>query len=277
VPAGSSPAAVVAHVGRPGEAHLAYAAHLLAALPSPVSHAARDPYGARAVVYVLLLDRGADARGAQLRRLEAGADPGVFREVGALMPAIDGLERRARLPVLDLALPALRLLTPAQFDVFRTNVDALVAADARIDLFEWSLQRIVVRDLERQLGRATRPRVRHHTLAPLLPHIETALSTLAYVGHDDPASAAHAFEQGRREVAGADLRLRKPEECGLAAYSLALDACEAAAPRIQRTLLTAAAACILADRRITANEAELLRATAAVLGLPMPPLLSAAS
>jgi Zn-dependent protease with chaperone function len=269
----TSAATMVAQVGRPTETHLAYAAHLIGGLPPAVRDAAHESYGARALVYALLIDRDVRARHAQLARLETSADPGVYRAVGALMPMVDQLERRARLPVVDLALPALRQLTSAQYGVFRANVDALVATDDRIDLFEWSLQRVLLRDLERQFGRAEAPRVRHRALAPLLPHVEAALSTLAHVGHDDPAVVAHAFEQGRRAVDGASLRLRAPEECGLGVYGLAMDAFESAAPALQRRILTAAAACILADRQITASEAELLRATAAVLRLPMPPLL----
>ena len=267
-------AALVNQAGQLDEAHLAYAAHLLRGLPPAVQDAAHESYGARALIYALLLDRDPGERQHQLARLESAADPGVFREVSRLSPFVDELERHSRLPVVSLALPALRQLTPGQYEVFRANVDALVAADARIDLFEWSLQRVAVRDLDRQFGRAKSPRVQYRDLGPLAPHLEVALSTLAYVGHLDAAAAAHAFEQARQELSGVDLRLRRPEECGLAAYSSAMDACERAAAPLQQRILTAAAACILADRRVTATEGELIRATAAVLGVPMPPLLT---
>ena len=93
-------------------------------------------------------------------------------------------------------------------------------------------------------------------------------------GHRDEAAAQEAFEQARRHVELPQARLRRVEECGFEALDAALTVLEKAAPRIKRQVLQAAAACIAADRKITITEAELLRAMAASLGCPMPPLLS---
>jgi hypothetical protein len=47
-----------------------------------------------------------------------------------------------------------------------------------------------------------------------------------------------------------------------------------ATPPLKARLLAGAAACVLADGRVTVAEAELLRAVAGSLGLPMPALPS---
>ncbi|MHC4452933.1 MAG: M48 family metallopeptidase, partial [Planctomycetota bacterium] len=52
----------VAQIGQPTPAHVEYAGQLLRGLPSPVAEAAREPYGARAVIYALLINREEDAR-----------------------------------------------------------------------------------------------------------------------------------------------------------------------------------------------------------------------
>jgi len=260
-------------IGQPREAHVRYAAELLASLPPAVIGAAREPYGARAIVYALLLDRRPEPRRVQLAHLAAAADAGVYDETLKLAPDVAQLDVRARLPLVDVALPALRALTPAQYERFKQNVSALVLADPGIDVFEWSLQRTLLGDLETYHGRVEPPRVRFRTLAPLARPCELLLSTLAYAGHRTGEAARQAFEKGWATLGLPPARLRAPADCGHEALDRALAATNDAAPAVKRRVLQAAVACIAADRTVTATEAELLRATAASLGCPMPPLL----
>ena len=264
----------VDQVGQPaGEAHLQYAARLVKSLPAQLVSAAHEPYGARALVYALLLDHEAAPRQRQLAHLRGAADPGVYEETLRLMPFVQQLDVRARLPLLDMSLPALRGLVPAQYDLFKQNVAVLVQADDEIDLFEWSLYRILLHDLEANFVKRRPPRVRHRTLASVRAHSELLLSMLAYAGHRDLESARHGFEQAKRSLELPDARLRPVDDLQFTALDAALAALEEAAPKVKRQVLRAAVACIAADRTVTATEAELLRAMSASLGCPMPPLL----
>jgi hypothetical protein len=272
---GEGVAQAVDHVGQPTEAHLRYAARLIAGLPGALVRAVHEPYGARAVVYALLLDRDAAPRQRQLAHLAAAADPGVYGETQTLMPLVASLDVRARLPLVEMALPALRALTPAQYGVFLQNVAVLVKADDTIDLFEWSLHRILLHDLNAHRVKGGAPRIRHRTVAAVQPQCELLLSILSYAGHRDVQGARNAFEQGRRSLDLRDARLRPLDELPLEALDAALAALDEAAPQLKRRLLQAAVASITADREVTAAEAELLRAISASLGCPMPPLLDA--
>jgi len=264
----------VDQVGQPaGEAHLQYAARLVKSLPAPLVGAAHEPYGARALVYALLLDHAAAPRQRQLVHLEGAADTGVYEETLRLMPLVETLDVRARLPLLDISMPALRSLIPAQYDLFKRNVAALVQADNEIDLFEWSLHRILLHELEAHFVKRGPPRVRHRTLASVRAHSELLLSMLAYAGHRDLESARHGFEQAKRSLELPDARLRPVDDLQFTALDAALAALEEAAPKVKRQVLRAAVACIAADRTVTPTEAELLRAMSASLGCPMPPLL----
>ena len=264
----------VDQVGQPaGEAHLQYAARLVKSLPAPLVGAAHEPYGARALVYALLLDHEAAPRQRQLVHLEGAADTGVYEETLRLMPLVETLDMRARLPLLDISMPALRSLIPAQYDLFKRNVFALVQADNEIDLFEWSLHRILLHELEAHFVKRGPPRVRHRTLASVRAHSELLLSMLAYAGHRDLESARHGFEQAKRSLELPDARLRPVDDLQFTALDAALAALEEAAPKVKRQVLRAAVACIAADRTVTPTEAELLRAMSASLGCPMPPLL----
>ena len=67
-----------AHMGEPQLAHRQYAQELLVSLSPSIQQAAHEPYGARALVYGLLLDKKPQVRHRQLQHLAAQADSVVF-------------------------------------------------------------------------------------------------------------------------------------------------------------------------------------------------------
>lgn len=277
---GAAPAAAagltgaVASIGQLSQAHIRYAARLIESLPAELLSAAREPYGARAVVFAMLLDRSAGPRQQQLAHLEAAADTGLFEETLKLARFVEPLNAKLRLPLLEIALPTLRALSESQRDPFLRNTVVLAEANNTIDLFEWTVHRILHEDLEVLSGRGQRGRVRHRSVAAVHAHCERLMSTLAHVGHHDTEGASHAFEQARLVLGLADARLQPREGCGLAELDAALHHLDEASPQVKRQILEAAVACITADHAVTVEEAELLRAVSASMGCPMPPIMS---
>jgi hypothetical protein len=152
-------------------------------------------------------------------------------------------------------------------------VTELVEADEKIELFEWSLQRVLRAHLRAAFDRPGPTRARHKSLEPVKDRCELLLSTLAWVGHGDEARARAGFAAGAKKLKVAGLSIQPSDRCGLEALDKALDALAAVAPQAKRRLVAACAACVEADQQVTASEAELVRALAASLGAPMPPLL----
>ena len=273
-PAGPDLASAVDQIGQPTPAHVEYAAKLIDRLPAPVVEAAHEPYGARALVYALLLDPDPAARRLQLAHLETAADDGVYEETVRLLPVVERLDPRVRLPVLEIALPALRRLTSWQYARFQENVVALVEADEVIDLFEWSLQSILLRDMQISFGRTGPTRVRHRSAGAVRSPLAVLLSVLAYVGNRESRAAEHAFAEGWQVLSLPEADLLPHEECEFAALEAALVELDHAAPQVKKRVLEAAVACIAADREVTVEEGELLRTVAAWINCPMPPILA---
>lgn len=260
-------------IGQPSEAHILYAAELIQSLPRSIVEAAHESYGARALVYALLLDADRETREIQLDRLSRSADAGVYKETIALRPKVETLTAQVRLPLIDITVPALRALSPTQYESFRRNVSELVKADNKIDLFEWTLQRIILRNVEPEFRRVNPPRVIYRGLDRVRAQCQVLLSTLAYAGHDDIGRARNAFEQASSFLGMPQLVLEPPERTGLGALDNALDVLDQVTPRLKRQLIRACAVCICSDRTVTVDEAELLRAICDTLGCPVPPLL----
>jgi hypothetical protein len=73
-----------------------------------------------------------------------------------------------------------------------------VQADKQIDLFEWSLHRILLHDLDAHRGKARPSAIAPRTLPSAQAACELLLSMLAYAGHRDAEGARHAFGRNDR-------------------------------------------------------------------------------
>jgi Zn-dependent protease with chaperone function len=266
-----------ARVGRvtPNEIHHAAAMH--ADMPAALRDAAREPFGARAVVYALLLDPRADMRDLQLGLLETGAGPADRVETLRLAAPVRALPDGLRLPLLDLAMPALRQMSQRQHQAFRSQVEALMNADRRLSLFEYTLRCVLHRHLDAQFLPRQQPRgPLENSPRRLAPAVAKVLAILAWEGQPEPDQAAKAFAAGMRNFAGDGNTYRLPprEESSLAELDAALQTLNRSVPAVKRRTVMACEACILADRQVSVRESELLRAICDTLDCPLPPLVA---
>jgi Zn-dependent protease with chaperone function len=275
VAAGAAAADVMSaieQIGNPQPQAVDYARSLLAGLPAAVKQAAREPYGARAVLYCLALDRGPEVRGRQLKRLQEHADPDVYALTCKLLPETDELDIKYRLPMIDFAIPALKELSLEQYRSFRANLVALVEMDARVDLLEWSLQKIVLNHLDAQFFGAAPVKARYSRPAQVKKEIAIVLSALAYAGARSRHDAEGAFAAAAGALGSGELELLPENQVRVADLELALGKLEQLQPSAKSRLLKACAAGVAHDQKASAAEVELLRAFADVLDCPMPPL-----
>jgi hypothetical protein len=256
--------------------NVAWALALMAEMPEPLRAAAHESYGARALIYGLLLSPDADCRAKQMTVLQSRADAGVFAELNTLRASFETVKAVARLPLVEMAMPALRQLSQSQFETFMGNVEALIAADQQIDLFEYSLQRMLKRHLWPHYRQVKKPVTQYYALKPLLPDCEVLLSGLAIVGHASPEEAAKAFRAGvsRLGPEAANLQLQPVGKANLTHIDAALDRLVTSSPMVKKQVLDACAHAVASDGEIQSREAELLRAVADGLDCPLPPLIS---
>lgn len=250
--------------------NLGSARDLLASVPARLLASARSPDEAPFLLFGLLLDP--DDEAAQRRQLafiaaHAGGDAlGVLRELDHDLRAL-GPEHK--LPLLQLALPALRTLRPTALTPFYETLDELVHADGRVSPFEFCLQKILLRNLA--ASRAPAAAVTQiHSFQAVADEIAVVLSVLA---HATPGDSVAAFAAGAAQLPLITGRLRESTSAAdLAALDTALDLLATASAPIKQRVLAAATAVVSANGEIAVEEYELLRAIAAALDIPLPPL-----
>ena len=275
--AAAEAAALVDQVARPTPESVVLARSLLSEMPAAIRDAAREPYGARAVIYCLLLGKDPGLRERQLALLQDRADKDVYALTLRLLPQMDALETRFRLPVIDIAIPALKQLSNNQCGPFLKNLAALINMDAEVDLFEWSLQKILSRHLDGHFQKPSPVAVQYQETEQLTREVEFVLSAVAHAGAAGRNSAQAAFDASARGLASTGLSLLAKDQITTADLDRALVKLDLLAPAAKSRLLTACAISIWHDQKATPAELELLRAFASVLDCPMPPAMASAS
>lgn len=251
----------------PDVAQLDAAARLLREVPAALRSAAADPFGARAVVVALLLEGDPALRGRQLAGL-GRRDPALASAADAAGRWVEPFAAAERLALLELALPALDRLSPAQAQRFAEALGALAEADGTVTPFEQAVLRAALRRLGRPAA-AVRPRLRRPDDAAM--ECLELLSALAWVGGRDAAAAEDAFRTGLLAL-GLDgaWRILPRDRIGRAAFDRALARLDQATVELKGRILAACGAAARADGQVTAREAEVLRAVAAAFGIPSP-------
>lgn len=269
------PQGVLPSLGNPTPLHLRYAEALRDALPDNLTAAAREPLDATALIYALLLSPDESMRATQLSALTGRVPHAVTETLNSLYPEVVSTAAHARLPLVNLTLSALRQLTPGQYSQFSQTLQWLIASDGRVELFEFVIQKIVLRHLDSEFNGSRKPVVQYYNLKALAADCTVILSALAYVSSAEAVEVQKAFNAGvpyLHAPEGSGLVLLPVGQCGIDRVDQALDRLALAVPIIKKNLLEASAQVVGADGVIQENEAELLRAIADTLDCPMPPL-----
>ncbi len=266
---------VLVNTGVPTPQQVCYAAELRAAIPDHIRSIARESLGASTIIYSLLLDVEEPARLKQLRELQESNTSAVYEETLRTYSTVASIDARLRLPLVNLCLPALRLMSKDQYFRFNENIRQLIESDRRIFLFEYMLQKIVLRNLEPNFNPGRKPVIQYYVLKPLEEDIIVLLSALARHGSEEPAAIQHAFSCGVQQLkfSISNIALLGDDQCDLPQIDAALNRIASAAPMVKKTVLNACASAVAADGVVHMKEAELLRAIAETLDCPIPPFV----
>jgi Zn-dependent protease with chaperone function len=274
-PTEESVSQAIQHVGSPRPEQVLFARSLRAAIPERWLRAVHQAPMAQAVVLGLLLARDEVVRGSEILRLAEAMDPQTADL--ALRFHAESVDRSAaeKIALVDMALPTLRSLSAEEYRRFRETMDAIMRSDRRIDLFEYTLSRMVQRHLGRYFEGGGPTPVRFRSLKPLLPDARALVSTLARAGSRTEDEARRAFRHGVHalHLDPTTETLLPPDRCSLAAVDEALSRYDAATPALKKNLVLACAATVMADDNVTDREAELIRAIGDGIDCPIPPFV----
>ncbi len=262
-------AAIGALAGNPGANRLTAARSLLAEIPTPLYQALHQPEDARRLMWALLLHQPDYAD--QLPAAESGPTLALRERLeNTWGDGSGGLQPHIRLPLLELAMPALRQLEQDDRRTLVESLDNLIRADGRLAIHEYTLRTLLLH----YLFERDRPGIGPGGVKRHLDEARCVLSLLCHAMKTDDEARRDAWDKAMRELAGEQAAASEPpprEACSLREFSQALEKLSGLQPRSRKRFLAACLACVTSDGHISAQEAELLRTIAAVLDTPIPP------
>ncbi len=265
----------IEQIGSPRPEQIRFARTLHAGLPELWVHAVHQAPMAQPMIFGLLLAQDEVLRGTELMRVAELTDPQTADLTLRFHSEAGDRSSAEKIALVDMAMPTLRSLSIDEYERFREVVAALMQSDRRIDLFEYTLSRMMQRHLARHFEGAGPTRLRFRSLRALLPDARVLIATLARVGNRTEEEAERAFRHGvqtlqLKESAGAIL---PSGQCTLASLDQALQRYDAATPALKRGIMLACAATVMADDKVTDRETELIRAVGDALDCPVPPFV----
>jgi Zn-dependent protease with chaperone function len=265
-----SPAQSAGLVGTLDAGKIDFAARLVAALPPPLQESVRNADGAGAIMIALLLAEPEEAMKQQLAAIQASE---LAERARALAPLTRRLGPAFHLPVIDLALPALKAAPREAKQELLAALEAVINADRRVSLHEF----VVLALVREQLAPRGKPPAANRKISELKNEAATVLALVAHAGtRVDATGKRETALQAAMRAGAATMGI--PENLQSVALTLdsanaALEALRSLAPMQKGVLVKGLFAAVSVDGTIRVAEAELMRLVGAVLDCPLPPLL----
>ena len=231
-----------------------------------------DAARAQLLVLALLVEKRSDVAQQQLQAIAQTYGQAAVAQVQALHATVQQLPPGARLPLLDLAMPALRKLPAAGGDRLLMLAHTLILADGRMTLAEFLLFTV----LRRRIGKDSQRPVplRYKAVGDVADDAARVLSLLAHVR--DARDPARVFGAAQAALPSVALALMAGEELALDRVAASLDRLNQLLPLAKPAFIKACAAVALHDGTLDWRAASCLRTICAALDAPLPPAVMAA-
>jgi len=261
-------------VGSMDSGKVDYAARLMGALPPALREQLRNPDGACAALVSLLLAPKDDVMELQLAALAQKGQGTLAGQARALVPLTRRLGAAFHMPVVDLALPAIKSAPGTVKEQLVAALEIVINADRRMSLHEF----VVLTLVRNQVAPRSRPGAYGTSkLRDLASEAVVVLSLIAHAGIRPDATGqrastlAEAMHAGTKEMGLPDAPAAAALRLEIAAA--ALEALKSLAPMQKAVLVKGLFAAVSVDGTIRVIEAELMRLVGAALDCPLPPLL----
>jgi len=228
----------------------------------PIENQCKDPAGALAVLYSMLLPSDNPARINARDQLINKLDPAIAQALFEVEPLVLQINKLQLFTLLSKALPSLKMLGKEQSIDALKICQALISADGKIDFFEFCLWRLAKTGLEK-FRQVKGPG------AALGIAASTVFSFFAKLS-DAPAPAYQkAIQAAGIHGLLANIETKTDD---FKMLDKVFDFLAQANSEIKHKVLDGCIAAILHDGKITQDEGVLLRAFCLSMEIPLPPL-----
>ena len=273
--AAALPESILATVGDPQSGHVEFASQLRQSIPELLYDAAHSLELAYLLTVALILDGSGRVLDRQLNLAKERLGRERVQLVKQYYDAISKTGAEYRLPLLEIAFPALKRRPAPQLGYLIELARRLIDVDGEIDLYEYCFYRILVSNLGQAVDPASRRRRRRTAREPVRRAAIDLLRVIATHGHADNDGRQRAFAAGTAVFGdwGGKFSYSADHKHSVTVLDQSLEILLALNGKGKQMLLEAVTAVVMSDKKLSIAEAELIRAICASLNCPLPPIL----
>jgi len=262
--------AVINGIGNPDWERMLVAAAIAASIPDNIAQAAHSTEWAPEVLFYSLLDGDSEIRERQMLAIASEMGGQSEAQVSALVKAGGLPTPEQRLPLLEIAFPALKR-RPAEFvnQVLET-AKAMIDADGRTEVFEYLLARVISMHLRESRSPYQVRASGNKSLQSCRDEALRLLAVLASHGSSEPAEISASFSAGLAALGqAADTPMPRCDDW-VTVLDSGLSKLDGLKSGEKEILVRAMTAVVLHDGRLEATELELLRVSSELIHVPLP-------
>jgi Zn-dependent protease with chaperone function len=262
-------------VGDPETQHITFAAQLRRSVPELLYEAAHSDERAYLLTVALILDSSGRDLERQLTLTKERLGTERAQLVRQYYDEICRIGAEYRLPLMEIAFPALKRRPASQLSYLIDLTQRLIGVDGETDLYEYCYYRILIGNLGQASDPSARQKHRRGIREPVRRAAVDLLRIIAKHGHEDSGEAKRAFDAGVASFGkwGSQFDFDSDSGASVNVLDQSLDILLALNSDGKQMLLEAITLVVMSDKTLSVTEAELIRAICASLNCPLPPIL----
>jgi len=262
-------------VGQPTNEHVEFAKKLRRSISENLYDAAHSSDLVYLLAVALVLDRSGRVTDRQFTLVQEQLGQQRAQFVRRYYEELLAVGAEYRLPLLEIAFPALKLRPVQEISYLLSLTARLIEVDGEIDLFEFCFYRIMMSNLDRAIDPSGKRSAYRSKRRELRSASLDLLRVLADYGHDTGKDRIAAFKAGQATLGAwaLDEDIKFDRDYTVSILNRSLDVLTGLNSKGQASLLRAISATARHDGKLTIPEAELIRAVCSTLDYPLPPIL----
>jgi len=255
-------------IATPTDKHIDFAKHVDEELSSLYGDSIGDTLGAQGIILSLLADDDV----AMLSRQKEILSVGLEQELDTALEKKKSLKREQYLELVRLLIPTFKSLSAMQYKAFKAYMMHFIEMDKKVTMFEWCLQHVLLRPLDRKFNISKPVNMIHSNIEAVKNEVEVLLSMLAQWQYKDESDAKLAFNKVLKEEGLSTFSYVEKSAIDFKTFTQAIFALEKAKFGVKKRILETILAMMMADKKLSLTENEIIQTIAEILQIPLPPL-----
>ena len=248
----------------PSDLEIQEAVRFKGKIPSELRAVSQEPIGAMAIVLGLILRQDPVLRTAQIDSARSLASGEVVKQALTIEPLLTALPAGSRVPLLDLAMPALRQLSATQVSAFRAAIKEL-----SVGTEDGIMVMLIHASMRRYLSVAPDALGSQPNAITVPNHFARVLSAVVITSSESPMAQQKAYRLGA-SVLGLEQSMQSmltSEQVNLDQVQESLSVISGLGVNDRRSFVRACGVAMLNDQQAEPAEIEIVRAVADSLGI----------